>query len=123
MHFERESLARRGFVTAAASGRLPEGRRVKLAGIVLVRQRPATAGGTIFLPVEDETGSANVVVRPEVWRQAPHPARRAAVLLVHGRIQRRGSVVHVVATKLEPSPPPCSAGSAAAFPRMARDFR
>ena len=123
MHFERESLARRGFVTAAASGRLPEGRRVKLAGIVLVRLRPATAGGTIFLTVEDETGSANVVVRPEVWRQAPHPARRAAVLLVHGRIQRRGSVVHVVATKLEPSPPPCSAGSAAAFPRMARDFR
>jgi len=122
MHFERESLARRGFVTAAASGRLPEGRRVKLAGIVLVRQRPATAGGTIFLTIEDETGSANIVVRPDVWRQAVHQARRAAVLAVHGRIQRRASVVHVVATRLEPAAVPCTDGSIGGFPRMSRDF-
>jgi error-prone DNA polymerase len=122
MHFEREQLARRGVATATAAGRLPEGRRVKVAGIVLVRQRPATAAGTIFLTIEDETGAANVVVRPGVWQAAGHSARRATVLLVHGRIQRRGAVVHVVATKLEPAAASHPAEPLAAIPRMSRDF-
>jgi error-prone DNA polymerase len=122
MHFGRESLARRGVATAAAAARLPEGKRVKVAGIVLVRQRPATASGTIFLTIEDETGAANIVVRPAVWQAADHSARRSAVLLVHGRIQRRGAVVHVVATKLEPAAPADAAGPMAAIPRMSRDF-
>jgi error-prone DNA polymerase len=116
IHFERERLAAAGAVTAAAAARAHEGRRVKVAGIVLTRQRPATAKGTIFLTIEDETGAANVVVRPAVWHAADAAARRAAVLMVHGRIQRRGEVVHVVATKLE------SAATARPLPRMSRDF-
>jgi error-prone DNA polymerase len=98
--FERERLATKGVVEIAAANAAPEGRRVCVAGIALCRQRPATAKGMIFLTIEDETAAANIVVRPDVWAAADHAARRAAVLLVEGRIQRRGAVVHVVATRL-----------------------
>jgi error-prone DNA polymerase len=132
LEFERERLAAHGVDAIAAATAAPEGRRVRVAGIVLTRQRPATAKGMIFLTVEDETGAANVVVRPDVWEAAAHPVRRAAVLLEQGRIQRRGAVVHVVATRLATAVSPPSDGSApaasaaspalAALPRMSRDF-
>ena len=101
---------------------------------MLTRQRPSTAHGIIFLTIEDESGSANIVVRQEVWQEAEPGARRAVVQVVQGRIQRRGAVVHILATKLEAweaagtmagpaarngadssAPPP-------ALPRMSRDF-
>jgi error-prone DNA polymerase len=130
LHFERERLVAQGVVTAAEAAAAPEGRRVRVAGIVLTRQRPSTAKGMIFLTIEDETGAANIVVRPDVWSQADHPARRAAVLLVHGRIQRRGPVVHVVATELEAASShgddaaqaPVASPQLSALPRMSRDF-
>ncbi len=132
--FERPRLAAYGVECIAEATATPEGRRVRVAGIVLVRQRPATAKGMIFLTIEDETGTANIVVRPDIWKAADHAARRTAVLLVEGRIQRRGAVVHVVATRLttmigstaaatsdstlsEPSTP-----ELASLPRMSRDF-
>jgi error-prone DNA polymerase len=115
LHFERNDLAERGVVTAADAGVSPEGRRVQVAGIVLTKQRPATAGGMIFLTIEDETGAANIVVRPDVWQAADHAVRRAAVLVVYGRIQRRGQVVHILATSLESL-------ALATLPRMSRDF-
>ena len=115
LRFERTTLADRGVVTASEAVTAPEGRRVQVAGIVLTRQRPGTAGGTIFLTIEDETDSANIVVQPAVWQAADHAARRAAVLIVHGRIQRRGPVVHILATSLEPL-------TLATLPRMSRDF-
>jgi len=127
--FERERLAAEGVVTTAAVAAAPEGRRVVVAGIVLTRQRPATAKGMIFLTIEDETAAANVVVRPDVWEAADAAARRAAVLVVHGRIQRRGAVVHVVATRLEAAVPPAGvpiaalpSSALASLPRMSRDF-
>ena len=115
LHFERDELAERGVITAADAGVSPEGRRIQVAGIVLTKQRPGTAGGMIFLTIEDETGAANIVVRPDVWQAADHAVRRAAVLVVHGRIQRRGQVVHILATSLEPL-------TLATLPRMSRDF-
>ncbi len=115
LHFERDELSERGVITAAGAGVAPEGRRIQVAGIVLTKQRPATAGGMIFLTIEDETGAANIVVRPDVWQAADHAVRRAAVLVVHGRIQRRGQVVHILATSLEPL-------TLATLPRMSRDF-
>jgi error-prone DNA polymerase len=115
LHFERDELSERGVITAADAGVAPEGRRIQVAGIVLTKQRPVTAGGMIFLTIEDETGAANIVVRPDVWQAADHAVRRAAVLVVHGRIQRRGQVVHILATSLEPL-------TLATMPRMSRDF-
>jgi error-prone DNA polymerase len=128
LEFERDWLASLGVAAIAEAVAAPEGRRVKIAGIVLTRQRPATAKGLFFLTIEDETGAANVVIYPDVWEAAPHPARRAAVLVVQGRIQRRGAVVHVLATRLEAAAPARTGpheGSApplSALPRMSRDF-
>ena len=79
----------------------PNGARVAVAGLVLVRQRPGTAKGVIFLTLEDETGVANIVV----WKNTYEKYRRAVVagrmLRVTGRIQRQSSVVHVVAEVVE----------------------
>jgi error-prone DNA polymerase len=115
LQFERPRCAAQGIDTIAVATAAPEGRRVQVVGIVLTRQRPATAKGMIFLSIEDETGAANIVVRPDVWERADAAARRTAVLVVEGRIQRRGSVVHVVATRL-------AADRQAGVPRMSRDF-
>jgi len=77
------------------------GARVTVAGLVLVRQRPGTANGVIFLTLEDETGVANVIV----WRAAYEKFRRAVVsgrcLRVTGRLQRESGVVQIIAEKIE----------------------
>lgn len=79
----------------------PTGARVTVAGLVLVRQRPGTAKGVIFLTLEDETGVVNVVV----WRKIYERFRRAVIagrlLRVTGRIERQSGVVHLVADEVE----------------------
>jgi DNA polymerase III alpha subunit len=86
---------------AARLGEPPAGARVTVAGLVLVRQRPGTAKGVIFVTLEDETGTANVVV----WAQTYERFRRAVIagrlLRVTGRLQREAGVVHVVAELIE----------------------
>jgi error-prone DNA polymerase len=79
----------------------PNGRSVGVAGIVLVRQRPGTAKGITFITLEDETGTANLIVRPDVWQKFRSAALGATVLWAHGRLQRQGLVIHVLATRLE----------------------
>jgi len=80
---------------------LPNGARVTVAGLVLVRQRPGTANGVIFITLEDETGVCNVIV----WRKLYETYRRAVIsgrmLRVTGRIQREGAVCHVIAENVE----------------------
>ncbi len=115
LQFDRAGLARRGVVTVAESHDAPEGRQVSVAGIVLSRQRPSTANGIIFLSLEDETGPANIVIRSEVWQQSEPLARRAAVVVVEARVQRRAGVVHLLATRMEDMEQP-------SVPRMSRDF-
>ena len=89
---------------ALPAGRLgepPAGARVTVAGLVLVRQRPGTAKGVIFVTLEDETGTANIVV----WAQTYERFRRAVIagrlLRVTGKLQREAGVVHVVAELIE----------------------
>lgn len=81
--------------------RPPVGARVTVAGLVMVRQRPGTANGVIFITLEDETGIANIIV----WRQAYERFRRAVVagraLRVTGRLQRESGVVQIVAETIE----------------------
>ena len=71
-----------------------------VAGLVLVRQRPGTAKGVIFLTLEDETGIVNVVVWPKVFEKNRRVLMTAQFLAVRGRIQREGLVIHVVAEEL-----------------------
>ena len=79
----------------------PGGARVTVAGLVILRQRPGTAKGVIFLTLEDETGVVNIVV----WRSLYERYRRAVIagrlLRVTGRIQREAGVVHVLAEEIE----------------------
>ena len=99
--FFREDLRSRGILTSAQhwESRLA-GRRVAVAGLVLVRQRPGTAKGVIFLTLEDETGIVNVVVWPKVFEANRRVLMTAQFLAVRGRIQREGLVIHVVAEEL-----------------------
>jgi error-prone DNA polymerase len=99
--FLREGLQRRRVVEASRLATLPHGRYVRVAGIVLVRQRPSTAKGITFVTLEDETGSANLIVRPDVWKRFRKAARGATIMLAAGRLQRHGRVIHVLAAKLE----------------------
>jgi DNA polymerase III alpha subunit len=97
----------RGELTAASiveAGRLPEiksGRRVSVAGLVLVRQRPGTASGVIFATLEDETGVANVIVWPKVFERYRPVVLGARLLKVTGKLQSEQGVIHVVAERLE----------------------
>lgn len=86
------------------NGRLaepPNGARVVVAGLVLIRQRPGTAKGVIFVTLEDETGICNVIV----WRKLYEQFRRAVIsgrcLRVTGRVQRDNGVTHVIAEQVE----------------------
>jgi error-prone DNA polymerase len=69
--------------------------------VVTHRQRPATAGGTTFLNLEDETGLVNVIVSTGVWARHRRVARESSALVVHGRLERNEGVVNLVAERLE----------------------
>ena len=102
--FARPQLDRLRVTPAAAlkdPARTPPGRYITLCGVVLIRQRPGTASGIVFITLEDETGTANLIVRPRVFDRYRAAARHATVLLAHGRIERVGDVVHLVTTRLE----------------------
>ncbi len=76
---------------------LAPGSRVTVAGLVLVRQRPGTAKGVVFLTLEDETGIANIIVWKSVFEANRRAAMQGRFLAVRGRVQRAGEVVHLVA--------------------------
>jgi len=88
-------------VPAALLDAPPNGARVTVAGLVLVRQRPGTAKGVIFLTLEDETGTANVVVWAKIYERFRRAVIAGRLLRVTGRIQREGPVLHVVADQIE----------------------
>ena len=99
--FVRDRLARRGALKAEALATHPTERRVTVAGLVLVRQRPGSAKGTIFLTLEDETGVANIIVWPKVFEVLRPIVIGARFIAVTGRLQRESDVTHVVAEKAE----------------------
>jgi error-prone DNA polymerase len=75
------------------------GARVTVGGIVLTRQQPGTAKGVVFATLEDETGSANAVVWRDVFEANRRTVMASRFLVVHGRLQRVGDVIHVVAQR------------------------
>ncbi len=98
MSFLRASMARQGYCTAADLTTMRNGQRLRLAGLVLVRQRPGSAKGVCFITLEDETGVANLVVWPKVMAAFRKVVMTARLLQVTGRVQRdpASGVVHVV---------------------------
>jgi error-prone DNA polymerase len=96
----------RGVLSAARLRETPDGARVTAAGLVVARQRPATAGGIVFLLLEDETGMVNCIVRPEVYERHRAVVRADPLVLVHGRLERRERNMNVLVTSLERIDPP-----------------
>lgn len=96
VHFVRSRLGSHHVISAAELGGLPDGVFVKVAGLVLVRQRPRTAGGICFITIEDETGNANLVVFRKLFDRYRKEILQSKLLMVAGRLQREGEVIHVV---------------------------
>jgi error-prone DNA polymerase len=104
----------------------PTGLRLAVAGTVLLRQRPSTANGVVFMTLEDESGIANLIFRPKVYERCRRDARRATMLLARGRVERRGEVVHLlVSSVLDLGPMLAEAGEvdAGELTPASRDFR
>jgi error-prone DNA polymerase len=101
MKFLRRGLDKMGVAKASDLAVFPVDRLVKVAGLTLMRQRPGTASGITFVTLEDETGFANLIVRPEVWERYHHAARTATAMLAHGRLQRQDNVIHVLVNRLD----------------------
>ena len=99
----RPALERIGAVTNAALSEMPSG-RVRIGGLVVTRQHPMTAKGTVFLALEDETGMVNVTLWPDTWARLRGVVRRHALLLVDGDLQREGKVVNVIARAVRSLP-------------------
>jgi len=103
MRFLREHYAGRGFVAAEELARIRDGRRVAIAGLVLIRQRPGSAKGVCFITIEDETGIANLVVWPDLFDTQRKVVMGARLMAVRGTVQRDedSGVIHVVARRIE----------------------
>jgi error-prone DNA polymerase len=79
---------------------MTHGKPVRIAGIVLMRQRPGTASGVTFLTLEDETGQVNIIVWERVGEEYRRALLESRLLEVHGELQRQEGVMHVVARRL-----------------------
>ncbi|RWL15115.1 MAG: error-prone DNA polymerase [Mesorhizobium sp.] len=100
LSFLRADLVRRRIVTCRDAMQARDGRWLEAAGLVLVRQRPGSAKGVMFLTMEDETGAANVVVWVKVFEKFRRVLLSSSMLAVRGKIQREGEVVHLIAHSL-----------------------
>ena len=99
--FLRDELRPRGIVPCSGLSASRDGQRVTVAGLVLVRQRPATATGVIFITIEDETGIANLIIWSSLFERQRRIVLSAGMLACRGRVQREGDVIHVVAEQLD----------------------
>jgi error-prone DNA polymerase len=97
--FFRDQLKAAGAVPAEALKTMRDRRRVSVGGLVLVRQRPGTAKGVVFMTLEDETGVANVVVWKDCFEANRRLVMGASFVIVHGQLQKEGEVIHVVAER------------------------
>jgi error-prone DNA polymerase len=100
MAMRRSELAMRGVLRAIDLPRAPNGRRIRVAGTVITRQRPGTAKGFVFLTLEDETGIANVIVRPDLFDRERFTVLDEKFLLVDGILQNQDGVTSVKAERL-----------------------
>jgi len=97
----RATLRERGILSCAELQDVPDGRRVKTAGQVIVRQRPQSAKGFCFLTLEDETGTSNAILTPQMFRRFRIPLHGSSILQIEGPIQNQDGIVHVRVQHLE----------------------
>lgn len=116
--FAREKLKQLDCVTASQLPKMRDGCHVRVAGLVLMRQRPSTAKGITFVTIEDETGSMNLVMFPKVWQRFFSVARTSNAWLVEGKLENRKGIIHVIVGRVEA----LNDSVSAAVPNKSRDF-
>ena len=99
--FIRSELQTRGMVTCAGLQHIRDGRRVVVPGLILVRQKPGSAKGVMFITIEDETGVANLILWPDRYEAQRRLVLSAGMIACHGKVQREGEVIHVITDRLE----------------------
>ena len=102
MALRRDDMALRGVLRASDLPQVRNGRRVRVAGMVITRQRPGTAKGFVFLTLEDETGISNIIVRPDLFDRERATVIRRPFLIVDGVLQHQDGVVSVKAEHVQP---------------------
>jgi error-prone DNA polymerase len=112
---ERHRLRELGVKTAAQLRRLRNGQRVRAGGLCIVRQRPGTAKGFVFLSLEDETGISNIVIDPPTFERHRRPVLGSSLLVVEGRLERADGVTSVKGDRFW--------SLSDALPLPSRDFR
>jgi error-prone DNA polymerase len=96
----RAALTAEGLPDAGQVRAMPDGRRTRYAGLVICRQRPGTAGGVVFMTLEDETGFVNVVIWKNVFKRFMVLAKTASLIGVTGKLQVASGVTHLIAESL-----------------------
>jgi error-prone DNA polymerase len=114
--FLRPELDRRGITRCGDLARTRDGKAVEVAGVVLIRQRPGSAKGVLFITIEDETGVANAILWPDRFEAQRRIVMSSAMLSIRGIVQREGDVIHVVTARMEDLTPLLHSVGAMDFP-------
>jgi len=104
MAYHREEMRRRGIRSAADLRKMRDGINVRIAGAVIARQRPGTASGFVFLSIEDETGIANAIITPQLFKEDHAVVVQHQFLLIEGKLQNQDGVISVKAERVRPLP-------------------
>ncbi len=101
LSFHRTWLDNQKITPAGLLKQQPDSRHIRVAGLVTLRQRPSTAKGITFVTLEDETGTANLVVKPSIWERHYKIARTSNAWIAHGKLENRKGVIHVITNRIE----------------------
>ena len=101
MSFHRAALDELDATTCKGLRDVGNNHRVTVAGLVILRQRPSTAKGITFVTIEDETGSANLIVKKSIWERYYKIARRSSAWLAYGKVETKGAITHVIVNRIE----------------------
>jgi error-prone DNA polymerase len=112
MKFHRERLNTMQVIPASQVKNMPDGKFIRVAGAVICRQQPGTAKGFVFLSLEDETGIANVILKPDVFARLRVPVLNNSYLIVDGILQNQRGVASIKATDVRPCIMPTTAVAA-----------
>ncbi len=99
--FQRESLDQLNVTCCGRLTEKPNNRQLRVAGLVILRQRPSTAKGITFVTLEDETGTANLIVKQDVWKRYYKIARRSPAWIAHGKLEMKSGITHVIVNRIE----------------------
>jgi error-prone DNA polymerase len=99
--FHRQALNKLNVTRASDLSHMRDGQHLRVAGLVILRQRPSTAKGITFVTLEDETGIVNLILKQEIWQRNYLVARRSPAWIAHGQLQTRDGVTHVLVNRLD----------------------